>query len=264
MSGTKYKLIHKVLFILIFVTVGLSSILAESNADNHKSEKERLDSLEKDLPALEKKVISTLMFGGSSLISFTGEARVKCQYHIVPDYPDYLTYDKSRTQVFGGVRLGMVVQPGRNLTLWSKLGFTSKLPGHALRTFESDSSGKYGEIGGHHYWNNKPVSIFEDMCAGVAIRTEPASFWLKLGSIIWTEASPFTIWKAQPRNFAWDYLEYEEEQPASEYFESTVAQGEKTGRSAWHKKAFNGINLESIELPLDIYANVLLARFPQY
>lgn len=262
MSDTNKHLKIIIAVVCVILTGIISSLSAASTVDAHKSDKERLDSLEKSLPYLEKKVLSTLMFGGSSPISFTGETRLKGQYHRFANYPDFLTNDRNRLQVFGGVRLGMIVQPGRNLTLWSRLGFTSKFPGHPVRVI--DSTGDFAETESNHYLNNKPVNIFEDMCAGIAISTKPASFWLKFGSIIWAEASPFTIWKAEPRAFAWEYLEYEEEQPASEYFKSNVAIGEKTGRAAWHKKAFNGINLESINLPLDFYINLLYAKYPEF
>jgi len=245
----------------ILSAAGARNLFAASAADLHTTDKQRLDSLDNALPFLEDRVLSTVMFGASSPISFTGEVRLKGQDHSFVDNPAFLEGDRSRMQVTGGVRLGMVVQPGRNLTLWSKLGFTSKFPGNLMRIV--DSSG-LATTSSHYYSNNKPVNIFEDMCAGIAINTTPASFWLKLGSIIWTEASPLTIWKAEPRSFAWDYLEYEEEQPVSEYFQSTVATGEKTGRAAWHKKAFNGINLESIKLPADLYFNFLYAKFPEY
>ena len=262
MSETNKHLKIIIAVLCVMLTGIVSSLYAKSTVDDHKSDKERLDSLEKSLPQLEKKVLSTLMFGGSSPISFTGETRLKGQYHRFVDYADFLTNDRSRFQVSGGVRLGMVVQPGRNLTLWSRLGFLSKFPGNPVRVI--DSSGNFAEIESNHYLNNKPTHIFEDMCAGIAISTRPASFWAKFGSIIWAEGSPFTIWKAEPRAFAWEFLEYEEEQPASEYFKSNVAIGEKTGRAAWHKKAFNGINLESINLPLDFYVNLLYAKFPEF
>lgn len=260
--------------ILVALAGGISSLFAASTINSHRTEEERLDSIEKNLPYLEKKVLSTLLFGGSSPISFTGEARLKGQYHRFTIYPDFLgphlktvegtdiiSGDRCHLQINGGVRLGMIVQPGRNTTLWSRIGFSSKFPGNRVH----DVSGEdFTETQSHHFSNNRPAAIFEDMCAGIAIRIVPVSFWLKLGSIIWTEASPFTIWKAEPRAFAWEYLEYEEEQPISEYFESNVAKGEKTGRAAWHKKAFNGINLESINLPLDFYFNLLYVRFPEY
>ncbi|MFP4416026.1 MAG: hypothetical protein ACLFSB_02005 [Chitinispirillaceae bacterium] len=102
------------------------------------------------------------------------------------------------------------------------------------------------------------------MNAGIAIRTIPASFWLKMGNVQWIEASPLTIWKAQPRTFAWEYLPFEVEQPIARYYEYNIAKGEKTGRAAWNKKPFNGINLESINLPANLYLNLLYGTFERF
>ena len=102
------------------------------------------------------------------------------------------------------------------------------------------------------------------MSAGLAIRTVPVSFWLKLGAVHWVEASPLTIWKAQPRMFAWEYLPYEIEQPIARYYEYNIAKGERIGRAAWNKKAFQGINLESINLPGNLYFNLLYSTYERY
>jgi hypothetical protein len=245
-------------------------------ADSHTPDSTRLDSIEKTLPFLEGKVLSTLLFGGSAPVSITGEARLKGTYHQFNEYPEFLGphpisegsrdstgQDRSALLPTGGVRLGMVVQPARNLALWSKLGFSSKFAGNRMRAMDT-ANGGFSLAQVHYYSANNPVAIFEDMAAGIAVMTEPVSFWVKTGAIIWTEASPLTIWKAEPRAFAWEYLEYEEEQPSSEYYKSNVSVGEKTGRAAWNKKAFNGINLESIKLPLDFYVDILYAKFPDY
>jgi hypothetical protein len=102
------------------------------------------------------------------------------------------------------------------------------------------------------------------MCAGLAVRTIPASFWLKMGNILWTEASPLTIWKAQPRNTGWDFLPYEIEQPINRYYDYNIAKGAKEGRASWNKKALNGINLESINLPWDLYINAVYGIYERY
>ena len=116
----------------------------------------------------------------------------------------------------------------------------------------------------NHDKSNLPAIIHEDMSAGMAIRTVPVSFWLKLGAVHWIEASPFTIWKSQPRTFAWEYLPYEVEQPIARYYEYNIAKGEKTGRAAWNKKPFQGINFESINLPADLYINFLYGTFGRF
>src|SRR6185437_14209184 len=73
-----------------------------------------------------------------------------------------------------------------------------------------------------------------------------------------------TIWKSQPRTFAWDYLPYEIEQPISRYYEYNIVKGEKSGRAAWNKKAFNGVDLRSIDLPLGFETQLVWAAFERY
>ncbi|MBD3418516.1 MAG: hypothetical protein GF398_00210 [Chitinivibrionales bacterium] len=223
-----------------------------------------LDSLEARLPSIEKKVLSTLFFGGSAPVSFSGEARLKLQYHNFDLQPDFMRDDRSWLQAnWEGneslLRLGMVVRAGRNTVLWSRIGFQHTLPGSYLNDWSGDTL-----TTSRHDKMNLSSNIHEDMSAGIALRTVPASFWLKMGNVHWIEASPFTIWKSQPRTFAWEYLPFEIEQPITRYFEYNIARGEKTGRAAWNKKAFNGINLESIDLPFGLYLNFLYGTFERY
>ncbi len=233
-----------------------------------------LDSIEASLPALEAKVRSTLMFGGSSPVSFSGEARIKAQYHNFAYYPDYIEAD--RTYVQSGwegnenlFRLGMIVRPGRNALLYSKLGFQHTMAGNIADGGEPNDPGAsktngFKEVQSRHDKANVVAAIHEDMAAGLALRTVPASFWVRMGNVLWTEASPFTIWKGQPRTFAWEYLPFEIEQPIARYYEYNIARGEKTGRAAWHKKPFNGINLESISLPWNLHVNLLYGTMERY
>ncbi|MCX7914257.1 MAG: hypothetical protein N2511_06710 [Thermodesulfovibrionales bacterium] len=225
-----------------------------------------LDSVGITAKEIDEKVSSTRVFGGSSPVSFSGEARVKAAYHNLKTDMEWTVGDRSYIQSgWDGnesmMRIGMVVRPDRNTVLWSKIGFQSTFPG--LRWFRENNP--EGEVA--QYLHDKSMitaNIHEDMCAGIAVRTVPASFMLKMGNINWVEASPFTIWKAQPRTFAWEYLPYEIEQPIGRYYEYNIAKGEKAGRAAWHKKPFNGINFESISLPANLYLNVLWATYERY
>lgn len=214
---------------------------------------------------LEAKVQSTLMYGGSAPVSFSGEARLRLQYHQVDNPPKYLEMDRTYLQSnWEGneslIRLGMVARAGRNAVIWSKIGFQNTLPGTYINRELMDVE-DYPSLAQK---DGSPAIIHEDMCAGLAIRTVPASFQLKLGSVLWVESSPLTIWKAQPRMFAWEYLPYEVEQPIARYYEYNLAKGEKSGRAAWNKKAFQGINLESINLPGNLYFNFVYGTYERF
>jgi hypothetical protein len=235
---------------------------------------DRVDRLAGSIDDIESKVQSTLVSGGSSPVSFSGEARLKVQYHDLGfDAPGYMLADRSYLQSgWEGndnlFRLGMVARAGRNTVLWAKLGFQHTLVGYHDYSETGTSNGRYDDgFLPYQYRNDKvgnSITIHEDMCAGIAVRTVPASFWVKMGNTLWTEASPLTVWKAQPRTFAWEYLPFEVEQPIARYYEYNIAKGEKAGRAAWNKKPFNGINVESINLPADIYANFVYGTFERY
>jgi len=236
-------------------------------ASPHHSVAEKVEGMERSVDALESKVLSTMMFGGSSPISFSGDARLRVQYHNLGfDAPGYMEADKAYLQSGweGGenlVRLGMVVRPGRNTVLWSKIGFHHTLVGNYRSVYDADGYSIYPY---RHDKARNNITISEDMSAGIAVRTTPASFWVRMGNTMWTEASPLTVWKAQPRNFAWEFLPFEIEQPIARYYEYNIAKGEKIGRAAWNKKPFNGLNVESINLPLDLYANFVYGTFERY
>jgi hypothetical protein len=260
--------------LMISFIIALFELTAAFGAASDTSHPNPNDSLNLPLSidALESNVRSTLMFGGSSPVSFSGEGRMKMQHHYFRNPPDYLRADRSWNESnWEGnesmIRLGMVVRPSRNTVLWSKIGFQNSLPGfYTNSSAVTDTAGAYG-FTREQYAHDKmtdPANIHEDMSAGIAIRTIPASFQLRMGNIQWTEASPLTIWKSQPRNMAWDFLPYEIEQPVSRYYEYNIAKGAKEGRASWHKKAFNGIDLESINLPANLYFNAMYATFERY
>ncbi len=222
------------------------------------------------LDELESKVRSTLLFGGSSPVSFSGEGRLRLQEHDYSVFPKFLEKDQTWTQAnWEGnesmIRLGMVVHASRNAVLWSKIGFQNTMPGvYINNTAAAQDSLGFTRVQNRHDKSDVTANIHEDMAGGIAIRTIPASFMLRMGNIMWTEASPLTIWKDQPRNFAWDYLPYEIEQPVGRYYEYNIAKGEKAGRAAWNKKAFNGIDFQSIDLPARLQLNLMYAAFERY
>jgi hypothetical protein len=241
------------------ITISAQQTAADSSAFQHM-----LDSLGIKKSDLEAKVQSTLLFGGSAPVSFSGEGRLRMQYHQIDDAPKYLEGDKTYLQSnWEGnesfIRMGMVVRAGRNAVLWSKIGFQNTLPGNYFKQTPGGS-----EIPSETHKDGSPAIVHEDMNAGIAIRTVPVSFMLKMGSVQWIESSPLTVWKSQPRTFAWEYLPFEVEQPIARYFEYNLAKGEKAGRAAWNKKAFQGVNLESINLPGNLYFNFVYGAFERF
>jgi len=261
--------LKKLLYVVLFFGGGvLQSAVADGNTPVDTTDFESfLKSYGMTVEEFQSRVGSTKMFGGSSPVSFSGEGRVKIQYHSLTDEQPWMLWDRSLIQTgYEGnesmFRMGMVARAGRNAVLYSKIGFQNTMPGLVWNN-DKDEDGTY-QAQTRHDKMLVTANIHEDMSAGLAIRTVPVSFWLRMGAVNWVEASPFTIWKSQPRTFAWEFLPFEIEQPIARYYEYNIAKGEKAGRAAWHKKAFNGICLESINLPKKFYLDFLYGTFERY
>ena len=85
--------------LLVVGAIGcLFTLVAKEDKPDSTEFKKMLDSLGLTENDLESKVRSTLMFGGSSPVSFSGEARLKLQYHQMKKPPVYLENDKSYVQ----------------------------------------------------------------------------------------------------------------------------------------------------------------------
>jgi hypothetical protein len=160
----------------------------------------------------------------------------------------------------------MIISPNRNATLWATVGLSASFQGVNTSSFLNpkthsvDGDGELVEDRKPGVWSysfqhhnaNRSTGVFEDLSAGMAIRTKPISFMLNMGAVNWNEASPLSVWKAQPKTFAWDYMPYEMEEPVLEYYKNNIAIGEQVGRSAWNKKSFQGINLALTNAPGDL------------
>ena len=249
--------------------IGIAAIACPIHAEDLVKDAEAADTSGLRMDELISHASSTILFGGSSPVSFSGEGRLKIQEHDFSEYPAYISKDQTWTQAnYEGneslLRLAMVVHANRNAVLWSKIGFQSTLPGNFLNGSAGPDKTGFTRVQERHDKSEETANIHEDMAAGLAIRTVPASFWLRMGNVLWTEASPLTIWKSQPRSFAWDYLPYEVEQPVGRYYEYNIAKGEKSGRAAWNKKAFNGVDFRSIDLPYGMQVALLYGAFERY
>ncbi len=280
---------YKLLF-LLFATSAIeaapTSVVGVEDAENSQSSKLSYEELS-------KQVGNNIFTSGSSPVLFAGEARIKLTDMYWGDSSQtragFMDLDRHKLSFWEGnesaVRIAMLARPTGNVILWSKLGFNTTMIGHYLGqhgtnpsyltaidkylnpaivdTSKNNPAG-YTRAQALHDKDNQPIYIHEDMNAGIAVRYEAASFWVRMGHTIWTEASPLTIWKAQPRNFAWDYLPFEIEQPIERYYDYNIAKGVKEGRAAWNKKPFQGIQLESIKLPGDVYANLIYGKYENF
>ncbi len=280
---------------LLFLLFASSNVLASPSDIIGYSDVERsLDSVEQKLNVdnIDEQVRNNLFTSGSSPVMFTGEARIKLTDSYWGDTNQtragFMELDRHRLTFWEGnesaVRIAMLARPTGNVILWTKLGFNTGFVGHYTNKYgtvpryltdqnknipsdivdDNNDPAGYDRVQYLHDKDNQAIYIHEDMNAGIAVRYKNAAFWARMGHTVWTEASPFTIWKAQPRNFAWDYLPFEIEQPIERYYDYNTRLGMKEGRAAWNKKPFQGIQLESIKLPGDIYANLVYGKYENY
>ena len=148
-----------------------ASAAEESLATDSSAFQQMLDSLGLQKNDLESKVRSTLMFGGSSPVSFSGEGRLKMQYHSFKEgHAKYLTQDDTYLQSnWEGnesfVRIGMVARAGRNTVLWSKIGFQHTLPGTFINKEKARKEDGSFNVPNRHDKSNEPAIIHEDMSA---------------------------------------------------------------------------------------------------
>jgi len=231
----------------------------------HETDSARIEALERRLPYMEAKVASTLRDGASSPVSFSGMLQLRPQFHSFSGLADSSWLNLAQQGfVFNTdqplIRLGMVVSPGRNSTAWATMGFRASFPGVNSYQFLNprDPNNHANDIRGNWFYDfqhhssgssGRGVTVYEDMNAGFAIRTTPASFMLRMGSMNWLEASPLSIWGGTRRAFAWEYLPYEIEGPIAQRFSNNIASLEQVGRGVWNRRPFQGIDLSVIDLP---------------
>lgn len=222
-----------------------------------------LDSIEQNLDPVEAQARRSIFGGGSKPVSFSGEAIFRFIGSNYEKYPTWMTQDVTETKnSSASIRIAMVAAPHRNLRLWSKIGFNSALLGYNKPSiYAKDSVWRNAEhIGTMDF---RDIVNYEDMSAGLIAKTGPVTTQTKIGGVLWTEASPLTLWKGQNRVFGWDYVAYELEQSNGQYYEYATLKGEKTGRAAWNKKPFQGLSFESIEMPWNLYYSFTYGSFDE-
>jgi hypothetical protein len=215
-----------------------------------EAQKAVLDSIDQSLDAVESQARRSIFSGGSKPVSFAGEALLRFIGTSYDKYPGWMEKDRTENKnSFASVRVGMVAAPHRTLRLWSKIAFNAAILGYSKPGPGSTAGEGWQSTPQTGYFDPHSNILYEDMSAGLVAKTGPVTTSAKIGGTLWQEASPLTVWKGQPRMFGWDYVPYELEQSNAQYWEYATLKGEKTGRAAWNKKPFQGLMLESVEMP---------------
>jgi len=222
---------------------------------------------------LESKVRSTLMFGGSSPVSFSGEGRMKLQYHEFMQCPDYARADRSWTESnWEGnedmLRIGMVVRASRNTVLWLENRVQNTLRAYLdanatpVTTIPRNNYGMIQDQTRHDKLEERPPST--KICArgspfepSLPLLAENGKHPVDRGF------SPYNMESATPQ-YRMGLSALEIEQPINRYYDYNIAKGAKEAVLRGIEKALNGIDLESINLPWDLYLNAIYGIYERY
>jgi hypothetical protein len=227
-----------------------------------EAQKAQLDSTEQSLDGLEGQARRSLFSGGSKPVSFSGEALMRFIGTSYDQYPSWMEKDATETKnSLASVRIGMVVAPHRTLRLWSKIAFNSALMGYNKPSQGTTDGEGWTSTPQTGYFDPHSSAVYEDMAAGLVAKTGPVTTSVKIGGTLWAEASPLSVWKGQNRMFGWDYVPYELEQSGAQYWEYNTLKGEKTGRAAWNKKPFQGLMMESVEMPENLHYALVYGEY---
>ncbi|MDB5048785.1 MAG: hypothetical protein JWO30_1856 [Fibrobacteres bacterium] len=210
----------------------------------------------------------------SDKVGFSGVLYSRGFNHRYLKMPEYLWPDASRTSMDANFTLKVGVNATSFLKAWSMVSFGYDFAGHFqnqkasnhIRTVDLTSvpgiqssvsdtvTGDYSRAPYLQDKNRESARIFEDLSAGVDIRTEPVDANIRAGSALWIEGSPFTIWKRDPRpKLAWYYETYEPEQSSYQYYtQKFFYRHNDLGRLSWPKKPFGGIEADAFKMPFDM------------
>jgi len=261
------RILPKKLSALALAVVSVPAVWSQSTPPAlGDAAKVELDSINAGLDQYESMARRSILSGGSKPVSFAGEAIGHLVGSTYTTYPDWMQADATQMKnSYATLRMGMVAAPNRNLRLWSKIAFNNALLGSTASPSNAQGNGTQTGTSLPAGYYRSPTTgeagfkvgslVFEDMCAGLVAKVGPTTWSAKAGGVLWNELSPLTVWKMQPRIFSWDYLPFELEQSTAQFYDYGTVKGEKSGRAAWNKKPFQGLQLESVELPFGLYAN---------
>lgn len=214
----------------------------------------------------------------SDRVGFSGFLYTRGYGNRYLDMPDYLWPDAARNSMDANFTLKVGVNASSFIKAWSMVSFGYDFGGHFQndkaflhpRTVTLPGAGSLpdtvaGDMSRAPYLqdkNREAGRIFEDLSAGLDIRTDPADANIRAGSAMWVEGSPFTIWRRDPRPIlAWYYEGYEPEQSSYQYYtQKFFYRQNNLGRLSWPKRPFGGMEMDAFRLPWDMGLQVDFAQ----
>jgi len=220
-----------------------------------------------DTASIREKLSDVNLSKALDKVAFSGLMYNRIFHHQYLDFPPNLGSDAQGNSLDANFTLKVAINASPLIKVWSMLSFGYDFGGHflnmkdALHPRKTDLPGfgpvddpVTGESGRTPYVqdkNREGARVFEDLMAGVDIRTEPVDANVRAGGTLWMQGSPFTIWKRDPRQHpAWYFESYEPEQSSAQYYtQKFYYRRNDLGRASWPKKAFGGMELDAFKLP---------------
>lgn len=231
-----------------------------------------------DSTAIREKLSDVNLSKTSDRVAFSGILYNRAFNHAYLNYPKNMASDAAGTALDANFTMKVSVNANSFMKVWTMLSFGYDFGGHFLNAKASEHPRKsdlpgFGPVDDSllsdetrapyvQDKNREAARVFEDLLAGVALRTEPVDANLTAGGVMWVQGSPLTIWKRDPRPHpAWYFESYEPELSSNMYYtQKFYYRKNDLGRASWPKKAFGGIEADVYRMPYDLGLQVDFAQ----
>jgi hypothetical protein len=253
-------------FVLTALLAG--SGLAWSADVTDKDINDRLSQIEAEADTLETFAASTTRNKDGVPVTFNGDFYLRTKNHrFTGDIPRTFQYDKARTLVDGAMGISLGVYPNSNVNLWTVMYFPYDLSGMFGNNTAFNPNGEYvlnswERSNERHSSDYNGVGLWEEMTAGIDMRTSYFAAMLKAGGVLWASGSPLTMWDRDPApRFPSVFETFEEERTVSRYYkEKTFRPVKEGGRAFWTNRSFGGVMLDAYRLPANMSGHLLLSQ----
>ena len=261
MKLTQIKIAISLQFLLA-MALGASAAVTPAEQDKQiKDAEARMDSLS-------EYASSTVKGKDDVPVSLSGALYVRLKDHDYFKPNALLAADRARTWIDGDLDLALGVYPNSYVNLWTTLqmpydftGWNANNkafePNYVNNPFNTPERDPY-----HHHVDLYGPGIWEELTTGIDLRSSYVGMMFKAGGVLWTHASPLTVWEREafPR-FPDEFETFEEERTVSTYYKEKMFRPVKEGgRAFWTNRSFGGVMLDAYRLPWDMTGQILISQ----
>jgi len=249
---------------VLLVLMGCMVALAAVSTPNVEKQ---LDEAEPRLDSLGDYSLSTNKGKDATPVSVSGNVytRLKNFYYTNPSY--LFKGDKARTDMDAAMLVVLGVYPNSYVNLWTTLDIPFDFSGLFGNTYATNVDGDQSteemeRAPFHHHIDYYGASLWEEMTAGINVRGGSFGGMFKAGGVLWTNASPFSIWDRDPApRFVSIYETFEEERLVGRlYKEKTFRPVKEGGRAFWTNRPFGGVMLDFYQMPFGLKSQFMLSE----